>query len=231
MTATFVALAAMAALAPSVAAQVASPPHALAKATIDRYEKRSAGAAERLFGRRSGALFARARVRDERSQSRCDVARAGRAPRTTRKRRRSAPGWPKRRRRWRRRTRRLPQAIRQQVAQSGIDALVTAFIAASSPTVTRGWNRRWRRRQREPRRAGGCLRARRGPGRRRFAASAHLQRLELERRRHDRGHAVFGQPEPDFDVRAASMFRRLAPRSADRFPPRTARGLEEARRC
>ncbi len=38
LAATFVALAAMAAFAPSVGAQVASPPHALARATIDRYE-------------------------------------------------------------------------------------------------------------------------------------------------------------------------------------------------
>ena len=111
-------------------------PAACARQSDDRsIRKRSAGAAERLLGRRTGPRFSRARVRDERSQSRDDVARAGR------RRKRRAKGGD------RRRPGRGGQGSgadrpaggrgdRQQVAQSGIDALVTAFIAASSPTVT-----------------------------------------------------------------------------------------------
>jgi len=135
LTATFVALAAMAALAPSAAAQVASPPHALAKTTIDRYDRDpqallsdfSAGGlalASRVRAfvtsdpNAAATLLALARTANDAQKTAigAGLAEAAKALALT-----------------------DPQAaeeIRLQVAHSGIDVLVTAFIATSSPTVT-----------------------------------------------------------------------------------------------
>ncbi len=134
LAATFVALAAMAAFAPSVGAQVASPPHALARATIDRYESDPQAL---LSDFSAGGLALSSRVRalvmsDPKAvttlialaRTANDAQKAAIGAGLAEAAKALAPTDPQ-----------AAEAIRLQVAQSGIDVLVTAFIAASSPTV------------------------------------------------------------------------------------------------
>lgn len=135
LTATAVVLTAMAAFAPSVAAQAANPPRMLAKATIDRYE----GDPQALLSDFSaGGLALSSRVRAFVTSDPQAAATLLALARTANDAQKAAIGAglaeavkalvktdPK-----------AADTIRQLVAQSGIDALVTAFIAASSPTVT-----------------------------------------------------------------------------------------------
>lgn len=134
LTTTIVALAAMAVFAPSVAAQVAGPPHALAAATIDRYERdpqallsdfSSGGLAlssrVRAFAvsdpKAATILLALARTANDAQKAAIGAGLAGAVKALALRDPQAA------------------EAIRLQVAQSGIDALITAFIAASSPTT------------------------------------------------------------------------------------------------
>lgn len=135
LTATFVALAAMAALAPPVTAQVASPPHALAKATIDRYEN-DPQALLNDFSAGGLALASRVRVfvMSDPKAATTLLALAGAA--NDAQKAAIGAGLAEAVKALARTDPQAAEAIRQQVAQSGIDALVTAFIAASSPTVT-----------------------------------------------------------------------------------------------
>jgi hypothetical protein len=135
LTATFVALAAMAALAPSVAAQVATPPHALAKATIDRYDRDPQAL---LSDFSAGGLALASRVRAFVMSDHNAVATLLALARAGNDAQKAAigAGLAEAAKVLERTDPKAADAIRQQVAQSGIDALVTAFIAASSPTVT-----------------------------------------------------------------------------------------------
>jgi hypothetical protein len=135
LTATFVALAAMAALAPSVAAQIASPPHALAKATIDRYD-RDPQALLSDFSAGGLALASRVRafVTSDPNAAATLLALAGAA--NDAQKAAIGAGLAEAAKALALTNPQAAEAIRRQVAQSGIDALITAFIAASSPTVT-----------------------------------------------------------------------------------------------
>ncbi len=139
LAATFVALAAMAALAPSVAAQVASPPNALAKAKIDRYESDPQAL---LSDFAAGGLALSSRVRafvmNDPKAAATLLALAGAA--NDAQKAAIGAGLAEAVKILARTNPQAAEAIRQQVAQSGIDVLVTAFIAASSPTVTQAGN-------------------------------------------------------------------------------------------
>jgi hypothetical protein len=139
LTATFVALAAMAALAPSVMAQVASPPHALAKATIDRYESDpQALLSDFSAGGLALASRVRAFVMSDPKAAATLLALAGAA--NDAQKAAIGAGLAEAAKALALTDPKAAEAIRQLVAQSGIDALVTAFIAASSPTVTQAGN-------------------------------------------------------------------------------------------
>jgi hypothetical protein len=129
------ALAAMVALASSAAAQTAGPPHALAKATIDRYERDPQAL---LSDFSSGGLALSSRVRafviSEPKAAATLLALAGAA--NDAQKAAIGAGLAGAAKALALTDRQAAEAIRQQVAQSGIDVLVTAFIAASSPTVT-----------------------------------------------------------------------------------------------
>jgi hypothetical protein len=135
LMATLVALTAMAALAPSVAAQVSSPPHALAKATIDRYESDPQAL---LSDFSAGGLALTSRVRafvaSDPNAATTLLTLAGGA--NDAQKAAIGAGLAEAAKALALTDPQAAQAIRLQVAQSGIDALVTAFIAASSPTVT-----------------------------------------------------------------------------------------------
>ena len=133
LAATFVALAAMAAFR-RCRAQVASPPHALARATIDRFESDPQAL---LSDFSAGGLALSSRVRalvmsDPKAvttlialaRTANDAQKAAIGAGLAEAAKALAPTDPQ-----------AAEAIRLQVAQSGIDVLVTAFIAASSPTV------------------------------------------------------------------------------------------------
>ena len=134
LTATFVALA-MAALAPFAAAQVANPPHALAKTTIDRYDRDPQAL---LSDFSAGGLALASRVRAFVTSDPNAAATLLALARTANDAQKAAigAGLAEAAKALALSDPQAAEAIRQLVAQSGIDALVTAFIAASSPTVT-----------------------------------------------------------------------------------------------
>ena len=135
LTATFVALAAMAALAPSVAAQIASRPHALAKTTIERYERDPQAL---LSDFSAGGLALASRVRAFVMSDPSATATLLALARTANDAQKAAigAGLAEAAKALARIDPQAAEAIRRQVAQSGIDVLVTAFFAALSATVT-----------------------------------------------------------------------------------------------